>query len=206
MARQHLPAQHSWWKLALTGLLRFAFGVAAISLPAGIMFRWILDVIFGDAKPLSGSMTSLAALLAVVALIAIDGLLNLFGTGVIGKRITRLRGMVGIAVVIVTIFWPGMTIFVAVEMIGLWAVLIGILELSFARESGTDEKDRSVLRIARVATIEIGVAMMRWVFWGAVLVGAVVGAEAAVCGVRLIESSIYERAGLAVSETARPAA
>lgn len=206
MARQDLPAQHSWWKLVLTGLLTFTFGVAAISLPAGIMFRRILDVIFGDAKHLSGSMTGLAALLALVALVAIDGLLNLFGTGVIGKRITRLRGVVGIVVVIVAIFWPGMTIFVAVELIGLWAVLIGILELIFARESDTDEKDRAVLIIAGIAAIVIGVAMMRWVFGGAVLVGAVVGVAAAARGVSLIVSGIHERAGLAVSENARPAA
>ena len=68
-----------------------------------------------------------------MALVAIDGLLNLFGTGVIGKRVTRLRGVVGVGVAIVAVFRPGITIFVAVELIGLWAVLIGVLELVFAR-------------------------------------------------------------------------
>ena len=119
MSSQHLKAERNGWKLVLTGLLTFAFGVAIVFFPADIMFRRILDVIFGNAKPLSASMTGLAALLALVALVAIDGLLNLFGNGVTDKPITRLRGLVGIAVAIVAVLWPGMTIFVAVELIGL---------------------------------------------------------------------------------------
>ncbi len=151
-------------------------------------------------------LTGLAALIALLALVAIDGLLNLFGTGVGGKRITRLRGVAGITVAIAAIFWPGVTIFVAVELIGLWVVLIGILELIFARESGKDPQSRAVLIIAGIAAIVIGIAMMRWVFGGAVLVSAVVGVAAAARGVTLIVSGIHERAGLAVNQNARRAA
>ena len=89
----------------LTGLLAFAFGIAAVVFPANIMFGRILDVILGRAKPLSGSMTAVAALLALVALVAIDGLLNLFGAGTISQRATRLRGVEGVAVAIAAIFW-----------------------------------------------------------------------------------------------------
>jgi hypothetical protein len=177
--------------------LAFAFGLAAIFLPADIMFRRILDVIFGEAKPLSGSMTAVAALLALLALVVIDGVLNLFGRGVMDRRTTRIRGVAGVAVAIVAIFWPGMTIFVAVKLIGLWAVLIGVLELIFVRGSGKDAKDRAALIIAGIAAIVIGVAMMRWVFGGAVLVSAVVGVAAAARGVSLIVSGIHERTSLA---------
>jgi hypothetical protein len=103
-------------------------------LSVNIMLGRILDVIFGGAKSLSGSMTAVAVLLALVAMVAIDGLLNLFGTGVMDKRATRLRGVVGLAVTLAAVFWPGPTAFVAVELIGLWAVLIGVLEPVFARD------------------------------------------------------------------------
>jgi len=90
--------QRSWWKVVLTGISAIVFGIAAIALPANIMFGRILDVIFGKAKPLSGGMTAVAALLALVALVAIDGLVNLFGTAVfaelknyIGLRRLRMR-------------------------------------------------------------------------------------------------------------------
>jgi uncharacterized membrane protein HdeD (DUF308 family) len=197
MFNRHSQAERSWWKLILTGVLAFAFGIAAVLLPANIMFARILDVIFGQAKPLSGGMTAVAALLALVALVAVDGLINLFGDGVIDKRVARIRGIVGLAVALAAIFWPGITAFFAVELIGLWAVLVGVLELIFARESGKDAKDRAVLIIAGIAAIAIGVGMMRWVFGGAVLVSAVVGIAAAARGVSLILSGIHERTNLA---------
>jgi len=190
MGEPHLGAQRSWWKLILTGVLAFAFGIAAILLPANIMFGRILDVIFGRAKSPSGSMTAVAVLLALVAVVAMDGLLNLFGTGVIDKRGTRLRGVVGVAVVLTAVLWPGVTAFVAVELIGIWAVLIGVLELVFAHDS---THDRAPLLIAAIASIALGVGMMRWAFAGAVVVSAVVGVAAAARGISLIVSGIRER-------------
>jgi hypothetical protein len=89
MSDHYSREERSWWKLVLAGILAIAFGIAAVALPANIMFGRILDVIFGQAKPLSGGMTAVAALLALVALVAIDGLVNLFGTGVMDKRASR---------------------------------------------------------------------------------------------------------------------
>src|SRR5271169_3799534 len=185
--------RRSWWKLVLTGVLAIAFGIAAVVLPAGIMFGRLLDVIFGAARSLSGGMTAVAALLAFVALVAIDGLVNLFGTGVMDKRASRLRGVVGVAVALAAVFWPGRTVFVAVELIGLWAILIGVLELFFARYSGEDAKDRALLIIGAIAAVVIGAGMMRWALAGAVVVSATVGIAAAARGVSLIMSGISER-------------
>jgi uncharacterized membrane protein HdeD (DUF308 family) len=193
MLRHDSGAQRSWWELILSGVLAFAFGIAAVLLPFNIMFRRILDVIFGGAKSLSGSMTAVAVLLALVAMVAIDGLINLFGVGVTDKRSARIRGIVGVAVALAAVFWPGMTAFVAVELIGLWAVLIGVLELVFARDSA---KDRAPLLIAAIASIALGVGMMRWAFAGAVVVSAVVGVAAAARGISLIVSGIHERTSL----------
>ena len=193
MSSPHTEARRSWWKLILTGFLAFAFGIAAIVLPGNIMFQRILDVIFGNAKPISGGMTAVAALLALVALVAIDGLLNLFGEGVMAKRATRIRGVAGIAAALAAVFWPGITAYVAVELLGLWAILVGVLELIFAKESSADAKDRALLIIAAIAAIVIGVGMMRWVYAGAVAVSAVVGIAAAARGVSLIAKGISAR-------------
>ena len=76
----------------------------AIVLPASIIFGRFLDMIFGIAKPLSGSMTAVAILLALAALVAIDDLLNLFGISTTDKLVARIRGVVGIAVAIAAIF------------------------------------------------------------------------------------------------------
>ena len=185
--------QRSWWKLVLIGFLAIAFGVAVIVLPGRIMFGRILDVIFGEAKPLSGSMTAVAALLALVALMAVDGLVNLFGTGVMDKRATRLRGVIGVVTAIAAVLWPGKTAYVAVELIGLWAIAIGVLELSFAKYSGEDPKDRALLIVAAIASTVIGAGVMVRPFAGAVVVGAIVGIAAVARGVSLIMSGISER-------------
>jgi uncharacterized membrane protein HdeD (DUF308 family) len=193
MVSQQSEKSRSWWKLVLAGLLAFAFGIAAVGLPAGIMFQRFLDVISGHANPLSGGMTAVAALLALAALVAVDGLLHLFGAGVIGKWSAGLRGVAGIAFVAAIVFWPAITVVVAVEVIGAWTIFVGVLELIAATKSGEEGKDRAVLIIAAIASMVIGVAMMKWVYAGAVAASAVIGVAAAARGISLILSGIRQR-------------
>ena len=193
MVRQQSGDRRSWWRLVLGGLLAFAFGIAAVLLPAGIMFQRFLDVISGHSKPLSGGMSAVAALLVLGVLVAVDGLLHLFGAGVIGKWSAGLRGVAGIAVAAAVVFWPAITVVVVVELIGAWTILVGLLELIAATKSGEDGKERVVLIIAGIASMVIGVAMMNWVYVGAVAASAVIGVAAAARGISLILSGIRER-------------
>jgi uncharacterized membrane protein HdeD (DUF308 family) len=193
MSNHDWQQQRCWWELVLAGFLAIAFGIAAVVLPAGILSARILDAIFGVAKPFSASMTAVATLLALVALVAIDGLLNLFGKGVTGKYASTIRGVIGVAVAVTAIFWPGRTAFVAVELIGVWAILVGIIEILFARYSDENAKDRRLSIIAAVASIAIGVGMMRWVFVAAIAVSALVGIAAAARGVSLMMIGISQR-------------
>jgi uncharacterized membrane protein HdeD (DUF308 family) len=193
MSDQNQQERHNWWELVLAGVLAIAFGIAAVALPAGILSARILDLIFGVAKPFSGSMTAIAALLALVALVGTDGLLNLLGKSVTGKRASAIRGFIGIAVAIVAIFWPERTVFVAVEVIGVWAILVGILEMLFARHSNEDAKSRALRVIAGIASIAVGVGLMRWAFVGAIVVSALVGIAAAARGTSLIMIGVSHR-------------
>jgi len=193
MSDHRSDEQQNWWKLVLGGFLAIVFGVAAIMLPAGIMFGRIVDVIFGIAKPISGSMSAVAALLALVAVVGVDALVNLFGPSGRDKRVSTSRGVVGVAVAIAAVFWPGRTALVAVKLIGLWAIVVGVLELMIARYSGEDAKNRALLIVAALASIVIGVAVMKWAFAGAVVVSTLIGIAAAARGISLIMSGIRER-------------
>jgi uncharacterized membrane protein HdeD (DUF308 family) len=193
MSNHDWEQKQSGWELVLAGCLAIAFGIAAVALPAGILSARILDAIFGVAKPFSGSMTAVAALLALVALVAIDGLLNLFGKGTTGKRASAIRGSIGVAVAVAAICWPGRTAFVAVELIGGWAILVGILEILFARYSSETGKDRALYVIAAIPSIAIGIGLMRWVFVGAIVVSALVGIAAAARGISLIMMGFSRR-------------
>jgi uncharacterized membrane protein HdeD (DUF308 family) len=183
----------SWWKQVLIGVVAIAFGICAIAFPAGIMFSRLLDVIFGVAKPLSGSMSAVAAMLALVALVAVDGLANLFGTGVMDKLGARIRGVIGVATGIAAIFWPGRTAYIAVELIGLWAITIGVLELLFARYSRESGKNRALLIVAAIASMAVGVGLMQWAFAGAIVISAMVGIAAMARGISLMMSGISLR-------------
>ncbi len=193
MPHRDADEQPNWWQLVLTGILAIAFGAAAIVLPVGILSTRILDALFGEAKPLSGGMTAVAALLALVAVIAIDALVHLLGTGVVSKRASRIRGIVGVVVVIAAIFWPDWTVFAAVKLIGIWAILIGVLELFFARYSSKDGKERALFIIAAIASIAVGVLIMKEVLFGAVLVSALIGVAAAARGISLIVLGVSHR-------------
>ena len=183
----------SWWKQVLIGVVAIAVGICAIAFPAGIMFSRLLDVIVGEAKPLSGSMTAVAFMLALVALVAVDGLANLFGTGVMDQRGARIRGVIGVATGIAAIFWPGRTAYIAVELIGLWAITIGVLELLFARYSREGGKNRALVIVAAIASMAVGVGLMWWAFAGAVVISAMVGIAAMARGVSLMMSGLSLR-------------
>lgn len=185
--------QRSWWKLVLIGLLAIAFGTAAIVLPIGIMSVRFLDLVFGVAKPLSAGMTAVASLLALVALVAVDGLVHLFAPGAKSRRASTARGIIGVAVLATAIFWPDRTVYAAVELIGIWAILIGVLELAFARYSSKDAKERALLIVAAIASVAIGVVLMKKALFGAVLVSAVIGMAAAARGISLIVLGVSHR-------------
>jgi uncharacterized membrane protein HdeD (DUF308 family) len=193
MSNHYSQQERSWWQLVLAGFLAIAFGIAAVALPAGILSARILDAIFGVAKPFSASLTAVAALLALVALVAIDGLLNLLGKGVTGKHASVIRGFVGVAIAVAAIVWPGRTVFIAVELIGVWAILVGILEILVTRYSTDGAKDRVLSVLAGLASIAIGVGLMRWAFAGAIVVSALVGIAAAARGISLIMIGVSHR-------------
>jgi uncharacterized membrane protein HdeD (DUF308 family) len=183
----------SWWKQVLIGVVAIAFGICEIVFPAGIIFSRLLDVIFGVAKPLSGSMTAVAAMLALVALVAVDGLANLFGTGVMDKRGARIRGVIGVVTGIAAIFWPGRTAYIAVEVIGLWAITIGVLELLFARYSREGGENRALPIVAAIASMAVGVGLMGSAFAGAVVISVMIGIAAMARGISLMMSGISLR-------------
>jgi uncharacterized membrane protein HdeD (DUF308 family) len=86
-----------------------------------------------------------------------------------------------------------MTAYVAVQLIGLWAILVGLLELYFVRHTDKDSRDRTPLIIAGIASIVLGVGVMMNAFAGAVLVSTIVGIAAAARGILLIVSGFIER-------------
>src|SRR5215831_8276188 len=109
------------------------------------------------------------------------------------KRATKFRGVLGVAVADAALFWPGRTAYAAVELIGLRAVLVKVLELYFVSFSGESAKERALLIVAAIASIVIGVIMMRRAFTGAVRVSAMIGVVGEAPGMSLSFNCSTER-------------
>src|SRR5687767_2432429 len=102
----------TWWGLALRGLLSILFGIA--------LFVW--------------PGISLLALITLFAAFAfVDGVLALVSAFRVRAGHTRwwallLEGIVGIAVGVLALIWPGLTATALVYVIAAWAVVTGIFE------------------------------------------------------------------------------
>ena len=103
----------NWWLAVLRGLLAVIFGVAAFVWP-GITFD-VLVLLFG-------------------AFAFVDGIL-LFGFGLLaaGKHDRGwplvLSGILGVAVGVLTFFQPAAVALGLIFVIGIWAVVTGLLEI-----------------------------------------------------------------------------
>jgi Short repeat of unknown function (DUF308) len=91
------------------------------------------------------------------------------------------------------ILWPGQTAYIAVELIGLWAILVGVLEFFAARFLREGAKDRTLLVCAAIASILMGWGRDDLGVYRAVVISATVGVAAVARGVSPMMSGFSER-------------
>jgi uncharacterized membrane protein HdeD (DUF308 family) len=102
-----------WWALALRGAAGIIFGILAFAMPA--LTLAVLVLMFG-------------------AYALVDGIFNVV-VAVSGRSGARpwwallVAGLVGIGAGLVTFFRPGLTALALAYVIGVWAVIIGVLEI-----------------------------------------------------------------------------
>jgi uncharacterized membrane protein HdeD (DUF308 family) len=103
----------NWWAVALRGLAAIIVGLAAFVLPG----------------------VTLAALVLLVAWYALfDGVFAIIGAVRAAEQHERwgpmlVEGLAGLAAGVLTLGWPGVTAVVLVYVIGVWAIVVGILKL-----------------------------------------------------------------------------
>ncbi|MBL8593604.1 MAG: DUF308 domain-containing protein, partial [Devosia sp.] len=106
----------NWWLLLLRGIAAIAFGVLAIFWPAITLISLTL---------LWGAYTLIDGVFALWA--AISGRAN---SPAMGPRWwMAISGVVSILAGLAAFFWPGMTAFILVIFIGIWAIIIGVLTI-----------------------------------------------------------------------------
>src|SRR4051812_11462928 len=107
--------------------------------PRALILRGILSLAFGLAVLMWPGPGLLAVALVYGAYAFADGILSL-AAGIRRERrheswgLPILQGLLGIAVGLVTFFMPGITLFALSMLVGIWALVLGGLEIATAFE------------------------------------------------------------------------
>lgn len=162
-----------WWAVALRGIVAIVFGIVALVFPGFTLVS--LAVVFGAYAFVSGVLTIVSA----------------FGHRGREASWYVLEGTIGIAVGLVTFFFPGMAAQTLVILIGLWAILMGIFEVSAAFELAISWN--WLLAIAGILSIGFGVVVIAQPVSGAVAVAGLIGLYALMFGGSLLAFGIWLR-------------
>jgi uncharacterized membrane protein HdeD (DUF308 family) len=133
------PARY-WWILVLRGLVGILFGILAFAYPRHTVVA--LAIIFG-AYMIADGVT------AVVMASHVDR----------GSGWLVLSGMAGIAAGLLTFLYPGVTAYVLLYIIAVWAVISGIFEIVGAIEFRRARSDMWLLGLAGVLSITLGILL-----------------------------------------------
>jgi len=137
----------NWWLLLLRGIAAIAFGVLAIFWPAITLISLTL---------LWGAYTLIDGVFALWA--AISGRAN---SPAMGPRWwMAISGVVSVLAGLAAFFWPGMTAFILVIFIGIWAIIIGVLTIWGAIQARKEIEGEWVLGLFGALSILFGLLLL----------------------------------------------
>ncbi len=156
-----------------------------------VMLRGVAALIFGLLTLLKPGITLLILVMFFGAYALVDGALTII-SAIANRRGERrwaglfARGIVGIAVGIVTFAMPGITGLLLLYVIATWAVITGIMEIIAAVNLRKVMQGEWMLIIAGALSVAFGVLLVAAPGAGALTVALWIGAYAVIFGILLI--------------------
>jgi uncharacterized membrane protein HdeD (DUF308 family) len=163
-----------WWVVALRGALAILFGVTALVWPGITLFALVL--IFGAYSLVDGVCTLAAAL----------GRRDRGATDTGGRIWLFVQGVAGIIIGVLAFVWPGITALALLWLIGIWAIVIGVLEVIAAIRLRRELRREWLLGLSGAATALFGILLIAWPAAGVLTLIALIGISAVVFGVALL--------------------
>ncbi|HYR06593.1 MAG TPA: HdeD family acid-resistance protein, partial [Longimicrobium sp.] len=167
----------NWWAVALRGVCGILFGTLTFLAP-GISLAAL--VLFYGAWALADGVLAIASAVRR-------------RTGARGWVLV-LKGCLGIAAGVVTLFWPGITAMALLYVIASWALVAGVLEVAAAIRLRRVIAGEWLLALSGVLSIVAGVLLMLFPGTGALAVVLWIGAYALVSGALLVALALRLRA------------
>ncbi len=153
-----------WWLLLLRGLIAILFGIMAFAWPG---------------------VTLAALVLLWGAYALVDGIFEVIA-GVRGKWWGLVfLGILGIAAGVLTFMWPGITAIALLWVIAIWAIVIGIMQISAAIRLRKEVQGEWLWILSGILTVILGVLLIARPGAGAVSVLWLIGWFAIAWGILL---------------------
>jgi len=159
-----------WWVLALRGLFAYLFGLVAFFWPG---------------------VTMLSLVLVFAAYSLVDGALWIYAAVKSSRsgqswRLTLLNGLLGIAVGILAVVWPAITVAAFVLLVAVWSLVTGWLMLVAAIRSKRRTPGRGWRIFGAIVSIIFAGLLLIAPFVGALVLTWWLGAWAVVFGTALM--------------------
>jgi uncharacterized membrane protein HdeD (DUF308 family) len=162
--------KHGWWALLIRGIAAIIFGALCFAMP-GVTIR-VLIWLFGAFALVDGVFGLIAYLQAKKAGEDHGGLL--------------FEALVGIAVGLAVLFWPGLTAVVLLYFIGGWAIMRGIFEIVAAVKLRKVIKGEFWMILGGIVSVLFGITLFARPGVGALAVIWIIGVYAIIFGIVLV--------------------
>jgi uncharacterized membrane protein HdeD (DUF308 family) len=167
-----------WWVILLRGIVAVLFGAFAFTFPVSTAAAVV--IIFGAYALVDGVLTIVAALR--------------FAHPDSGRWWwLLLEGLVGIAVGVLTFFWPGITALALGYLVVIWAIATGILEIGAAVRMRADVPGEILFFVTGLLSIALGVILALQPFTGLIAAVYLMGFYALLAGFLMIALSFRLR-------------
>ncbi|HTV73710.1 MAG TPA: HdeD family acid-resistance protein [Candidatus Acidoferrales bacterium] len=167
----------NWWLLGLRGLVSILLGIVAFLWP-GVTF-FVLIAFFAAYMFVAGIFTLVAAFH--------------FNDQPTPWPVLVIEGIAGLAIGIITFFWPGITALAAIYTIAVWAVITGILQLVMAVRVRRELPDEILLILAGIASIIFGAVCAAAPLLGLLVYMWILGTYAIIFGILLLVFAVRVR-------------
>jgi uncharacterized membrane protein HdeD (DUF308 family) len=159
----------NWWVFLIRGVLAILFGIVAWIWPG--LTVTVLVVLFGAYALVDGIFAIIAA----------------FTSGEGGRWLPLLLlGLVGIAIGIMTFVWPDITAVALITIIGVWAIIIGIMQIVAAIQLRQRIEGEWALGLAGLAAIVFGAIVVIFPGSGAIALVWLIGIYVIFFGILLV--------------------
>jgi uncharacterized membrane protein HdeD (DUF308 family) len=160
----------NWWALAVRGVVAVIFGLIALLAPNLTLLA--LVILFGAYSLVDGVFAVAAAVWAAETHHRWGWLL--------------VEGIAGILTGIITFRWPGITAFVLLYLIAIWAFVTGVLEVIAGFHLRGHLLNEWMLLLGGLASIIFGVLLIAQPLAGALALTWLIGLYALVFGVLML--------------------